>query len=166
VMVVAESVNAMRARQIRLRRAGCRIAQVVPAKLAGFARLQMSAKIRPCAPHIGPFGEVLTPPCVVLGNRVELGQVKRDGPYVAAHGCSRAANTRIGSADAEATAVLGVASATARRPWPEASRIRSKSRHGASRVATSIVDRGDAVSGQSPMTASRPTITTVAPGSW
>jgi hypothetical protein len=78
VMVVAEAVDAVRARQLGLRRARLCVAQVVVSEIGGHMRLVVADEIRPRASHVGPFGEALAPPRIVFRGRMELREVKGD----------------------------------------------------------------------------------------
>ncbi len=78
VVVVAESRDAVRARQLGL--CGARFGQpeIVEPELARQARLSVAAEARPGSGHIAPFGEAGPPPGVVLWNGMELRQIKGD----------------------------------------------------------------------------------------
>ena len=78
VVVVAKAVDAVFAREIRLRDPRLRNAQVVEPEIGGKMRLIVALELRLRANDVAPFGEALAPPGVVLRNRVELRKIERD----------------------------------------------------------------------------------------
>ncbi len=78
VMPVAERLDAGAAGQLGLRRPGFRDAQVIEAQVRRKVGLIMSGKQRTRLGHVGPFGEALAPPGVILRGRMVLGQVEGD----------------------------------------------------------------------------------------
>ena len=87
IVVEAEAVDAVPAGQFGLPLEHGLVGQVVVADVGmRHARLLVAGEHRPGPPDVGPLGESLAPPGVVLGNAVELGQVHRDRPHVAAVG--------------------------------------------------------------------------------
>ena len=76
VVVDAEALDAVAARQHRLAGQRVGVAQVVVAEIGRQMRLVMAGVARPRLHHVGPFGEAGAPPQVVLRRRVELRQVE------------------------------------------------------------------------------------------
>ena len=83
VVVVAEGVDAVLAGQRRLGRAGLGEAQIVEAQVRRQLGLLVAREARPRPGDVGPLGEALAPPLVVLGGGVVLGQVEGDRAGVA-----------------------------------------------------------------------------------
>ena len=81
VEVVAEAVQAVRARERGLGVGDARVRQVVVAERPGHAGLLVPGEERLRAAHVRPLGEALAPPAVVFGDAVVLGQVERDRAY-------------------------------------------------------------------------------------
>src|SRR4051812_14409033 len=78
VVVVTESVNAVSPREIDLRRANLRDAQIVESKVCRKVRLIVPRKKRACLCDVRPFGESAAPPLVVLWDGMELRKVECD----------------------------------------------------------------------------------------
>src|SRR5204863_6098762 len=82
VVVVAEAMDPVRARQSRLVVAGLPAPQVVEAQIGGKMRLMVARKDRSATHHVGPLRETRAPPPIVLGDRMELRQIERERPQV------------------------------------------------------------------------------------
>jgi len=78
VVVVAESVNAICSREIRLRRPNLWHPQVAEPEIGRKLRLIVAPKERTRFRYVGPLGKASTPPRIVLGYRVKLRKVERD----------------------------------------------------------------------------------------
>src|SRR5260370_42066107 len=79
IVVKTKAMYAESARQLNLafqNRFVCKI--IIPNRRVGNVRLIMLRELRLSSPNIGPFGEALAPPSVVLWNSMKLGQVKCD----------------------------------------------------------------------------------------
>jgi len=79
VVVVTKGRDAVRPRELRLREAYLRGAQVAEAQISWKVRLIVPTEQRTRFGDVGPLGESSSPPRVVFRNRVELREVKRDG---------------------------------------------------------------------------------------
>src|SRR5690606_35735994 len=80
VMVVAETVDAVLARQVGLAPADGRVREIVVADVSvRHDRLRMTGEQRVRLPHQGPLGEAFAPPAVVLRYPVKLGKMEADG---------------------------------------------------------------------------------------
>ena len=80
VVPVAEAFDAVAPRELGLGGPCFGQPQVVIAQVSGQARLMMAAKERPGLGDVRPFRESFPPPLIVLRNRVELRQMKRNQP--------------------------------------------------------------------------------------
>ena len=78
VVVIAEPVQPVEPGQLDLPALHVGQPEVVEPELAGQMRLIVAGELRLAAGDVGPLGESLSPPLVVLGDRVELRQVERD----------------------------------------------------------------------------------------
>ena len=76
IVVIAERVDAVGLRQLDLLAANLTKPQVIKAEIRRQVRLIVAFKERLCLCGVGPFRETLTPPCVVLGYRMKLREVK------------------------------------------------------------------------------------------
>ena len=76
VVVKTESVNAVVARQFNLAPLHATETQVIETKFARQARLVMTVELRDGLRDVAPFGEALSPPRIVLRDRMELGKIK------------------------------------------------------------------------------------------
>jgi len=79
IVVIAERGDAVGGRELGLRKANLRSAEVAETKIGRQVRLVMPAVERTRPGDVGPLGEPSPPPRVVFRNRVELRQVERDG---------------------------------------------------------------------------------------
>src|SRR5262249_16671442 len=78
IMVVTEPVYAVFPGQVGLRLACFGQTEVVEAQVRRQMRLAMPAKQRPRSGDVGPLREAFSPPFIVLGNGMELREIKRD----------------------------------------------------------------------------------------
>src|SRR5687767_1763210 len=78
VVVIAEAEDAVLLRKLGLCGAGFRQAQVVETEIRWEVRLMVSGELRARAYDVGPLGEALAPPPIILRDRVELGKVECD----------------------------------------------------------------------------------------
>lgn len=78
-MIVAEPFDPISMCQGGLCGTGFGNPKVIEAKVSWYMGLIMIPEQRPGLRHIGPFGKSLAPPCIVLGNRMKLREIERDG---------------------------------------------------------------------------------------
>src|SRR3546814_5887740 len=78
VEIVAERRDAVAPRQLRLRVTRLGDAKVVEAEIGRQPRLLVTVEQRAGTGDVGPFGEALAPPGVVLRHRMVLRQVEGD----------------------------------------------------------------------------------------
>src|SRR3972149_2397322 len=82
VIIEAEAVYAVSLCKLRLLYHHLFGAQVVEAQVGGYVRLIMPFEVRLCLGDICPLGKTLSPPEVIFGYRVELGQIECDEPDI------------------------------------------------------------------------------------
>ena len=80
VVVEAEAVDAVVPRELGLAVEHLGVAEVVEPKLRRELRLVVPLELGPRRYDVRPLREPLAPPEIVLGDRVELGQVEGDEP--------------------------------------------------------------------------------------
>src|SRR5262249_5946330 len=80
VVPVAETFDSVLVRQLDLGLPRFRKAKVVESQIGGQARPPGPPQQRARSAYPGPFRSSLAPPAVVLGNRMELGQIEGDEP--------------------------------------------------------------------------------------
>ena len=89
VVVIHESGHAVASSQIRLCFSHFGNSQVVIAKFPRNVRLIVTGKERSGLRDVGPFGEALSPPLVILRNRMKLRQVERERLGLHCASCGR-----------------------------------------------------------------------------
>jgi len=82
VMPIAESLNAIGFRQLRLLLTHLGDPQVVKSEIGRQPGLVVAGKQRPRSGDISPLGEPFFPPYIILGNGVVLGEIESDNPRI------------------------------------------------------------------------------------
>src|SRR5436305_7417098 len=85
IMVIAKASDSILPRQIGLSFAGFRKTKIVKSEIGRQVRLVMAAKKRARLCNVRPLGKSFTPPCIILGYRMILRQVKGDRPQITSH---------------------------------------------------------------------------------
>ena len=80
-MIVAEAGDSILPSQVRLRFARFRNTKIVKTEIGWQMRLVVAAKERTRFRDVRPLSKSFTPPCIVLGYRMILRQIKGDRAY-------------------------------------------------------------------------------------
>src|SRR6266478_5696649 len=81
VVIVAKAGDSILPRQFGLRFARFRNTKIIKTEIGGQMRLIMPAKQRTCFRDVRPLSKSFAPPCVILGYRMILRQIKGDRAY-------------------------------------------------------------------------------------
>src|SRR6266496_4535034 len=82
IVVVAEAGDSILPRQLGLSFTGFRNAKIVKPEIGGQVWLVVAAKKRTRFSDVRPLGKSFTPPCIILGYRMILRQVKGDNARI------------------------------------------------------------------------------------